>query len=124
MNAPVDIRVVLNWNINDSNIDLHVLDPNNEECSFRNTRTNIGGRISKDNTSGYGPEQFMLKKAMNGKYKVYANYHSAREFAQDGPATIMVEIYAKNAQRRVVTLQLPKPDKTSAGKAQVAEFEF
>ncbi|MCL2282931.1 MAG: TonB family protein, partial [Fibromonadales bacterium] len=73
LEVPVDIRIVINWNTNNTDINLSVKDPNNEECSFKNKRTNIGGRISADNANGYGPEQFMLKKAIKGKYKVYAN---------------------------------------------------
>ncbi len=58
-NIPVDIRVVINWNMNNTDIDLHVIDPYKEECYYSHRETKIGGRISADNTSGYGPEQFL-----------------------------------------------------------------
>jgi hypothetical protein len=123
IDAPVDVRVVMNWNMNNVDVDLHVIDPNNEECYFSNRRTRAGGRISADNTSGYGPEQFLLRNGIKGKYQVYANYYGAREFAAAGPSTVMVEIYTKYAdrteKRQVVTLQLPR-----SGRALVAEFEF
>jgi len=123
---PVDIRVVINWNMNNTDIDLHVKDPNGTECSYKNKRTNIGGRISADNTSGYGPEQFMLKQAIKGKYQVYVDYYGAREFAAAGPSTIVAEIYTKYAdkaeKRQVVSLQLSKARK--GGKVIVTEFDF
>ncbi|MCH5714890.1 YfaP family protein [Niabella hibiscisoli] len=59
---PVDIRVVLNWNKPDTDIDLWVTDPNGEKCYYSNNRTGNGGRISNDFTDGFGPEQFLLKK--------------------------------------------------------------
>jgi hypothetical protein len=134
INIPVDIRVVINWNMNNVDIDLHVRDPNNEMCYYGNRRTRIGGRLSDDNRGGYGPEQFMLKRAIRGKYQVYVNYFSDREFTPDGPSTVMAEIFTRYAdqteQRQVVSLQLSNVRRESgrrgSGNAnvQVAEFEF
>ena len=127
INIPVDIRVVINWNMDNTDIDLHVKDPNNEECSYNRKQTSIGGRISADNTSGYGPEQFILKKAVRGKYQIYVNYYGDRQFTSAGPSTIMAEIFTKYAdkteQRKVVCLQMSNA-KTKDGKVEVAEFEF
>jgi tetratricopeptide (TPR) repeat protein len=123
MNVPVDVRVVINWNMNNVDVDLYVIDPHNETCYYRNRQTRAGGRISADNRSGYGPEQFILKNAIKGKYQIHVRYHSAREFAAAGPSTVMAEIYTKygdkSEQRQVVTLQLPR-----AERAEVAEFEI
>ena len=136
----VDIRVVINWNMDNTDIDLHVKDPTGEDCFFRNNKTKIGGRISADITSGYGPEQFILKKAVKGKYQVYVNYYGDNQFTYDGPSTVMAEIYTKYAgkteQRKVVTLQMsnakriegnqddPYRYKERDGKVEVAEFSF
>jgi TonB family protein len=127
INAPVDIRVVANWNMDNTDIDLHVIDPNGEECYYGHRETRIGGRISTV-PSGYGPEQFLLKNAIAGKYRVYVSYYSRREFATAGPYTIMAEIYTKYAgkaeQHKVVTLQMSNVKRTGDGKAMVAEFSF
>ncbi|MCL2219393.1 MAG: YfaP family protein [Chitinispirillia bacterium] len=107
---------------------MYVKDPNGEDCYYANQRTKIGGRISHDNVSGYGPEQFLLKKAVKGKYRVYVNYYSSREFAAAGPTTVMAEIYTKYAdnteQRQAVSLQLSAANKSGDKKIEVAEFEF
>jgi len=112
INPRVNIRVVINWNMDNTDIDLHIKDPNNKECYYGHRETEIGGRMSKDITSGYGPEQFLLKKAIKGKYKVFVNYFGDRKFIEAGPATIMAEIYTKYAgkaeQRRIVCLQMSK----------------
>lgn len=127
---PVDIRVVINWNMNSTDIDLHVKDPRGETCYYSNKRTELGGRISRDITQGYGPEQFMLKKAIPGKYKVYVNYFGDSQVKAEGPSTIMAEIYThysdKSQKREVVCLQLSKDQKarTDSGLIEIAEFEF
>jgi TonB family protein len=125
---PVDIRVVINWNMDNTDIDLHVTDPNNEECYYSHRGTSIGGRISDDITSGYGPEQFLLKNAVKGKYKVYVNYFGDSQFTSAGPSTIMAEIFIKytdkTEQRQVVSLQMSNAKIRGDNKVEVAEFEF
>jgi hypothetical protein len=126
---PVDIRVVINWNMNSTDIDLHVKDPRNETCYYSHRETALGGRISNDITQGYGPEQFLLKKAVKGKYEVFVNYFGDSQVKTEGPSTIMAEIYSKYAdkgeERQVVCLQMSKESKeTKDGLLKVAEFEF
>ena len=126
---PVDIRVVINWNMNSADIDLHVKDPRGETCNYGNKSTEIGGRISKDNTQGYGPEQFMLKKAIQGNYEVFVNYFGDSQVKTEGPSTVMIEIYTsysgKDEQCRVVCVQLSKEKKESKnGLLKIAEFKF
>jgi tetratricopeptide (TPR) repeat protein len=119
---PVDVRVVSNWNMDNVTIDFFVIDPNNEESAYW-ISTGIGGRKSAYNRSGYGPEQFVLKNAKEGKYTIHVSYVSAREFATPGPATVMLEIYTKYAgeeeKRQVVCLQLSGRERLKA-----AEFEI
>ncbi|GHT11457.1 hypothetical protein FACS189426_13370 [Bacteroidia bacterium] len=125
---PVDIRVVINWNMNNTDIDLHVKDPRGETCFYSHRETAMGGRISQDITQGYGPEQFMLKKAIKGKYEVFVNYYGDSQVKAEGPSTIMAEIYSKYAdggeQRQVVCLQMSKENTERDGLLKVAEFEF
>lgn len=44
---PVDIRIIMNWNQMDVDLDLHVIEPTGEECYYSHTSTAIGGRFSK-----------------------------------------------------------------------------
>ncbi|RZL37320.1 MAG: DUF2135 domain-containing protein [Pedobacter sp.] len=122
---PVDVRVVLNWNKNDTDIDLWVTDPKGEKCYYSDPATEIGGRLSDDFTSGYGPEQFMLKKAMNGKYKIEVNYYGDRQFTISGPTTVTAEIYTRYStgrqQRKIIVM--PLEAKSSGGRL-VGEFSF
>lgn len=122
---PVDMRVVLNWNQNNTDIDLWVTDPDNERCFYGHRFTAMGGRISHDFTRGLGPEQFLLKKAVKGVYKVEVNYFGDTQVKLAGETTLLVEVYTHygtaREKRSLVTLQL-KPG--SHGASYVGEFEF
>lgn len=125
-NMAVDVRVVLNWNMNDTDIDLWVIDPNEEKCYYSHRETVAGGRISRDFTRGYGPEQFMVKKALKGKYKVMLHYYGDRQQKIAGPTTVMAEIFLNygkpNQERKMVVLHMEKKGDTNG--TSVAEFDF
>jgi len=122
---PVDIRVVLNWNKSNSDIDLWVTDPAGEKCYYGYAATNINGRISDDFTEGFGPEQFLLKKAIKGTYKIEVDYYADNQVTLAGPVTIMAEIYmhygTPKQERKVIVLQMKKEAK---GGVFVGELEY
>ena len=61
-----DVRVVLTWDADNCDMDLWVTDPSGEVCKYSNRDTRIGGHLSRDLTGGYGPEEFLLPKALPG----------------------------------------------------------
>lgn len=113
-NMPVDIRIVLNWDTDNSDMDLWVTDPDGEKCYYKNPLTKIGGMISADYTGGYGPEEFMIKKAKKGKYIIQSDYYGTREQTLVGPTTIYLDIYTHygTAQetKKTITLRLTKDE--------------
>ncbi len=122
---PVDVRIVMDWNMNNTDIDLWVTDPNGEKCYFSHTNTVIGGRISHDMTQGFGPEQFMLKNAMPGTYKIEINYYGDRQASLAGPTTIMAELYTHygtpQEKKEIIVLQMKKTDD---GAVYVGDLDF
>lgn len=124
-NLPVDMRVVLNWNQPNTDIDLWVTDPDNERCFYGHRFTAMGGRISHDFTRGLGPEQFLLKKAVKGRYKVEVNYYGDTQVKIAGETTLLIEVYmhygTPEQTRSLVTLQLKRG---THGATYVGEFEF
>jgi vault protein inter-alpha-trypsin, metazoa len=90
---PVDVRVVLSWDTDSCDMDLWVTDPKDEKCYYQNTLTYLGGKISRDVTQGYGPEEFMLKKAEKGKYKVQVDYFGTRSQKQLMPVNLRITFY-------------------------------
>ena len=115
----------MDWNMNDTDIDLWVTDPNGEKCYFSHTKTVIGGRISHDMTQGFGPEQFLLKNAMPGTYKIEINYYGDRQVTIAGPTTIMAELYTHygtaQEKKEIIVLQMKKTDK---GAVYVGDLDF
>lgn len=128
-NLPVDIRVVINWNKDNTDIDLWVTDPRGEECSYSHRSTEIGGRLSNDFTQGFGPEQFLLKKAIKGKYKIKTNFFGERQNILSGPTTVMAEVYLYYSdgrqERKIAVFQSQKENKReNDSKILIGEFEF
>lgn len=97
---PMDIRVVIDWNHNDTDIDLWVTDPNQEKCFYKHVKTKIGGRISEDMTDGFGPESFILKKAINGVYKIAINYYADDKQKISGPTFLKVTVFKNYSTKR------------------------
>ncbi len=111
---PVDVRVVIDWNHNDTDIDLWVIDPNGEKAYYSNKKTKIGGRMSEDLTEGYGPEEFMLKKAIKGNYKIMVDYYSDNVQKISGPTILKVNLFTnygkKNEKKEVIIIRLDKEE--------------
>jgi len=76
---PLDLRVVLAWDADNTDVDLHVIDPNGEEVFYGHALSYQGGAITHDATGGYGPEEFALRVARPGKYRVEANFFGHRQ---------------------------------------------
>jgi len=110
INSPVDIRIVLNWDADNSDMDLWVTDPLNEKCFYGHNRTKQGGLMTRDMTRGYGPEEFTLTKAANGDYKIEVNYYGTSQQTIAGPVTIQVQLFTnygrKNEERKQATVRL------------------
>lgn len=88
-----DVRVVLSWDTDNTDIDLWVTDPTDEKCYYANPRTQIGGRLSRDLTGGYGPEEFFLRTAIRGKYAVKFKFFANSQQRISGPTLVTVDVY-------------------------------
>lgn len=107
----IDIRIIMNWNLMDVDLDLHIIEPTGEECYYGHKVTESGASFSKDFTQGYGPEQYLIRNAVKGKYQIKSNYFGENELTENGPATVMVEIYTTKAGKTskiLKTIQLGK----------------
>lgn len=111
---PVDVRVVIDWNHNDTDIDLWVIDPNKEKAYYKNVETKIGGHMSEDLTEGYGPEEFMLRDALKGNYNVLVDYYSDDLQKISGPTILKVTLFTnygkKNEQKKTIIIRLDKEE--------------
>ena len=107
---PVDIRVVLSWDTDNCDMDLWVTDPSKEKCFYSHKLTRLGGKISNDFTGGYGPEEFMIKKAVNGEYLVQTNYYGTRSQAILAPVNLHLIFFTNygkpNQKEQQITIRL------------------
>ncbi len=121
---PVKLRIVMSWDADETDIDLHVLEPNGEEAFYGHRRTAEGGFVSEDVTTGYGPEEYLKKELESGVYKVLTNYFASHQTALTGPATVTATVYTDwgtaAEKRQVLTLRLDKPkDKQLIGEVKL-----
>ncbi len=109
-NLDCDARIVMTWDADDTDMDLHVIEPTTEEASYANNRTLAGGLVSRDFTQGYGPEEYAIHKAVPGTYKIVANYFGSQQQTIQGPvtvhATVITNFGRPNEKRESMTLRL------------------
>jgi len=122
-NLPLDLRAVLTWDADNSDMDLWVTDPNGEKCYFAHNLTYQGGRMSRDFIGGYGPEEFSLRDAKPGKYKIEANFFGSRQQIAASATTLQMKLstgFGTNAAKeQMITLRLKGRGETVF----VGEFE-
>lgn len=110
---PMKLRIVMSWDADETDIDLHVLEPNGEEAFYGHRRTSEGGFVSEDVTTGYGPEEYLKKELESGTYKVLSNYFASHQTKLTGATTVTATVYTDwgtaQERRQVLTLRLEKP---------------
>ncbi len=120
----VDIRIVMTWDADNTDIDLWVIEPSGEKAFYSHNRTTIGGLVSQDFTGGYGPEEYLVRKAMVGMYKIMANYYGSRATRLQGAVTVQVDVFTnfgrQSQQRKSITVRLKEAEETVT----IGEIEF
>jgi len=92
-NLSLDLRAVLSWDADNTDIDLWVIDPNGERAYYGRQLTYQGGRMSNDFTGGYGPEEFLLRDAKPGAYTVKANFYGHNQQILAPATTLMLRLF-------------------------------
>ena len=122
---PLDLRIVMSWDTDETDVDLHVLEPDGEEAYYGHRRTSTGGFVSEDVTTGYGPEEYLRKDAAKGVYKILAHYFASHRQALTGAAVVTATVYTnwgrKDEKRQILSFRLDKPkDKCLIGEIKTA----
>lgn len=109
-----DLAIMITWNTDNTDVDLHVLEPTGEECYYSNRETRNGGKITQDVTQGYGPEMYTISGGQKGNYQVRAHYFASdrnRMSARTKVYATIIEGWDTPRERvteKVVTLELGK----------------
>ena len=122
-NLDCDLRIVLTWDSDNTDMDLWVTGPLGEKCFYSHNRTASGGRMSDDLTQGYGPEEFLIRRALPGDYLIQANYYgSSRQDLKSAvtlQATVITNWGREDEKREAITLRLgEKQEVVEIGKAE------
>jgi Ca-activated chloride channel homolog len=116
-NMPLDLRVVMAWDTDDTDIDLWVTDPNGEKSSYSNRLSYQGAAMSPDATGGYGPEEFALRNAKSGNYVIDAEFFGQRQQVLSAGTTVMVRVTTAfgtpQSRDQWLTLRLTKGKETA-----------
>lgn len=122
-NLPLELRVVLTWDADNTDMDLWVTDPNGEKCYYSEPLSYQGGRMSRDFTRGYGPEEYSLKVAKPGTYKVQANYYGSSQQDVMGPATIQLSLQQHYGTRQMEEQRITLRLETQKSTVDIGTFE-
>jgi len=80
------LRVVLSWDSDNTDLDLHVVAPDGQHTFYANRVVADGGALDVDVTTGFGPEIYSNPTPPTGTYLVYVNYYGSGA----GPEAITV----------------------------------
>ena len=109
-----ELVVMITWNTDNTDVDLHVIEPSGEECYYGHNRTRSGGRLTQDVTQGYGPEMYTMTGGPAGRFMVRAHYFASdrnRMSARTKVYATVIEGWGTPKERvteKVVTLEVGK----------------
>jgi len=110
-NAKYDLRIVLDWNRENADLDLQVIDPQLEMCFYSYPKTQIGGNLTPDVQTTFGPEEYTLRNARAGDYYVRISYDNALE-KNESPTFIKMTTFKNfgkpNEMKAVKVIRLNK----------------
>lgn len=82
------ITLTMTWNIDQSDVDLHIYEPNHNHIFYKNMK-GTSGYLDLDNITGYGPEHYYTdcNQLQIGEYAFGVNYFSDRYAIENGEET-------------------------------------
>ncbi len=92
-NLELDVRVLLRWDTDETDMDLWVTEPSGERCYYGHRETATNGLYGRDYTIGYGPEEYLLRRAPDGDYLIQTNFFGSRAQVLTGGTTLQVAIF-------------------------------
>ncbi|MGR8936019.1 MAG: DUF2135 domain-containing protein [Gammaproteobacteria bacterium] len=102
------LRVVLSWDSDGTDVDLHVVTPDGQHGFYGNRVLANGGALDVDATTGYGPEIFSMPAILPGTYLVYVNYYGGYD-SEDELTTARIAVVTDEGtpDEKMQTLTVP-----------------
>lgn len=91
----VGLRVVLSWDTDMTDLDLHVVSPDGQHVYYGNRVGKSGGALDVDVTGGFGPEIYAIASPPKGNWHVYVNYFGGQSDSDeqgDGKPLTMAQV--------------------------------
>jgi uncharacterized protein YfaP (DUF2135 family) len=113
------LRVVLSWDSDGTDLDLHVVSPDGTHVFYGNRVGASGGALDVDVTTGYGPEIYADPAPIPGVYHVFVNFFGS---GGTGPLTtahvaIVTGESTPAEKRQVVSVPMRKPGEVTLVKS-------
>ena len=109
----MDLRIVMTWHADNSAMRLKVTEPSGEKAGRDHDRTTIGGLVTHQ-WAGDGPDEYLVRRAMNGEYAIQAVGGGAAGPAS--PMTVQADIFTNygrdNEQHRSIVVRLKEKSDT------------
>jgi len=110
--VPARLRVVLTWDSDGTDLDLHVVSPDGEHVWYGARDGSNGGSLDVDVTTGYGPEIYATPAPLPGVYHVFVNYYGAgerRDLITTAQIAIVQEEGTLREKQQVFRVPMRKP---------------
>ncbi|MGE0399790.1 MAG: VIT domain-containing protein [Kofleriaceae bacterium] len=111
------LRIILAWETDANDVDLHVRDRSGTEAFFSRPALPSGGSLLQDITRGYGPEMFTIIEPTAFPYRIAVHYYSrgpmgvglgtVQAVRHDGKGTITVQQAPFVIQADQAMIELP-----------------
>ena len=92
-------RLFLFWNLDDTDVDLHVQESRRIEISYSNMTSITGSELFWDNTDGLGPELYEHPKLSKSGFEVYVNYFGSSSIEGEAPAATLVAAFKYDSEK-------------------------
>lgn len=105
------LLVVMTWNTDSTDVDLHVREPSGTEVFYSHPNSLAGGHLTRDVTTGYGPEMYYIPRMRRGDYDIRAHYFASNRNRLSTRTKVYVTIFRdfgtdrEQVSREVVTLE-------------------
>ncbi len=90
-------RLLLFWNLDDTDVDLHVREGIWSEVWYERMESRSGGRLFWDNTEGLGPELYEHPKLRRRGFQVFVDYFGSSSVEGEAPAATFVAAFTLSA---------------------------
>ena len=112
-----DIVITMMWNVDQADVDLHMIEPSGEDCHYGLRQTKSGGQITRDVTDGFGPEMYWIRKAPVGKFAVKVKYFGNQANRTSMRSKVYLTIY-RNYGRENQTVRFKTVELEDVGELQ------